>query len=108
MKLTAKVTYLSSIIDIKKQDWDTTKKQIMCIEEVNEDKEVLDRPAIDFMGDRIDLLNGVSVWDIITVHFHVVHNRRWEGLEEKIFNSLRGWKVIIEKKWEVAKDDLPF
>jgi len=33
----------------------------MCIEEVNEDKEVLDRPAIDFMGDRIDLLNGVSV-----------------------------------------------
>lgn len=109
MKLLAKVTYLSTPIDIKTKDGDTTRKQIVCVEEINEDKEVLDRPAIDFMGDRIGILDEVSVWDIITIHFHVVHNRRGEGVDEKIFNSLRGWKITMEKKWEIKKDpELPF
>jgi hypothetical protein len=90
-----------------KEGKDPIYKKVLCIEEVA-DKEVLDRIAIDFMGDqKIDMLNGLGEGDHVHVNFNVVYN----AYEDKIFNSVRGWKiqrVPSEQPKMPNGDDLPF
>jgi len=62
MKLLATVTYLSETISIPKKDSsETTPKRLICVEEINDDKEKLDSPAIDFIGDKVETLDNIHV-----------------------------------------------
>ena len=112
MKLIAKIEYISPAIEITKKNWEKTMKQIVWFEEYDEERDQLDSIAIDFLGDKTEILKPLTVWDLVEVFFHTSYNR-FPGTdwEEKIFNSIRGWKIVVKKVGgKVAeKDDwLPF
>lgn len=106
-----KITFISPLIEVGKDEKKTSKK-VVCIEEVT-DKEYPERIAIDFIWQGIDLLNGIGEGDEVKVAFNARYNRFGEWSEVKVFNSLRGWKIDrtsgshpVEK--EKNTDDLPF
>ena len=51
-------------------------------------------PNIEFVQDKIDLLDHYKVGDEVTVHFNV-NGRRWESptRDVKYFNSLVAWRI---------------
>lgn len=108
MKLRAKVRYVSSPLDIKKRDWETATKQILCVEEINDEKENPEKIAIDFMGDKCLQISDVSEGDVVDVSFTMVYNRYDDPAtgKENIFNSIRWWRC--EKLWANKPSDLPF
>lgn len=117
MKLHASVTHISELIEIpsKKEGWWPMLKKIVCVKEIDEDKENLESPAIDFMGEALKELELINVWDIVDVNFRIVHNRYPDKTtnEDKIYNSVRWWRIV--KRGELPKeekkdpsDNLPF
>jgi len=51
-------------------------------------------PNIEFVKDKIDLLDHYKVGDEVTVHFNI-NGRRWESptKEVKYFNSIVAWRI---------------
>lgn len=113
MKLRWSVKYISDELIVGKEDKQTSKVTV-CIEAI-EEVERPDKIAIDFIWDKQSLLENLEEWDIATFHFGTSYNRwnEWAP-EEKIFNSIKGWKVDeIVKNWKSSSktpedSDLPF
>ena len=62
MKLYGQVTRISDTISIPaKEGKEPMSKKILCIEEMDDDKEVLDRVAVDFLGDKMDLIKDLKI-----------------------------------------------
>lgn len=102
---------MSDEIVVWKDDKKTTKVTV-CIEE-NREVEFPDKIAIDFIWDKKNLLDWLSVWDVATFYFWLSYNRwKWEdgNWEERIYNSVKWWRVDnIEKALKKEEDsDLPF
>lgn len=103
MEYTGKVTFI----------WDrdfvganNLEKITICLEEATE-KEFKWSLSVDFFNDKIDLLNGVNVGDVITVH---INTKTFEHktIPGKYFNSITVWKLDKQKPTKVEQDDLPF
>ena len=65
---------------------------------------------VEFMQDKVGLLDGLDVGDKVTVHFDI-RGREYNG---RYFNNLAGWKIEVEGKEQVdapqddGAEDLPF
>ncbi len=105
MKLYGQVTRISDLIDIPGKDWkEGNSKKILCVEEINEEADALDRIAIDFLWDKVALLDWLEIWSVVTVRFGIVYN----AYEDKIYNSVR-WRRISVSVWTpIPREDLPF
>jgi hypothetical protein len=114
MKFSWKVAYVSEKIEIGKEE--TKEKIVLCVEEIAPEKEYPDRVAIDFVGQKLDLITvpEIKEGDIVDVFFSMSYNRYPKDGKESIFNTLRGYKVdvvkrnIVDPEKKAAADDLPF
>lgn len=73
--------------------WNDRQKQTIVLEE-NRDSEYKWGIAVDFWGDKLNLLADVSVWDVVIVSMNSrarENNWRW-------YNSITWWKV--ERAWD--------
>ncbi len=88
-------------------------KQTVVLEE-DTDREFKWGLAVDFFKDKTELLNGVKVGDMITVHLNTRVNES-KTQPGRFFNSITAWRLEAgqgsekpaSKKSE-ANDDLPF
>lgn len=87
-------------------------KQTVVLEEVS-DREFKWGLAVDFFKEKTELLNGINVWDVITVHLNTRVNES-KTQPGKFFNSISVWRVEGENgtgnsnQPKGNEDDLPF
>lgn len=107
MEITGKITYVSQVEEVGENK---TPKCYICVEEV--DKEYPKAAAIQFRGDKTDIVSMYRVGDIVTVGFRIAISE-YEG---KHYNNITGRKVKSHKRARPAAgsmdgdvdDDLPF
>ena len=85
---------------------DFRKKEIVVTTQEQYPQEIL----IEFVQDKIELLNDLKPGDDVTIHINL-RGRMWTNPEgvEKYFNSLHGWKVEktqSQMATEQSNDDL--
>jgi len=90
-----------------------TKKSIV----VTTDEKYTNDIQIEFIKDKIELINNLSVGDYVTVGINI-NGRGWlnpETKQTKYFVSINGWKVDVGEKQtesipvgQQSEDDLPF
>ena len=87
-------------------------KQTIVLEEET-DREFKGGLAVDFFKEKTELLNGVKVGDMITVHINTRVNES-KTQPGRYFNSITGWRLeagaVSEKaaSKKESNDDLPF
>ena len=82
-------------------------KQTIVLEEIS-DREFKGSIAVDFFRDKIALLEGVNLGNVITVHLNARANES-RNQPGRWFNSITCWRV--EKAGatpSASSDDLPF
>lgn len=106
MQLKGKVTHKSEIQIVGKKQME---KQFIVVKETEHEEDYKNNAlAIDFLWEKVQLLDNIQENDIVTVEYNTNTNE-YNG---KYYNSIRGWK--IEKHWESKTDtednewDLPF
>ncbi len=84
-------------------------KQTMVLEE-NTDREFKGSLAVDFFRDKIQLLDGVKVGDMVTAHLNTRCNES-KNQPGRYFNSITCWRIETGNQSAPSKssnDDLPF
>jgi acetyltransferase-like isoleucine patch superfamily enzyme len=89
MKLTGTVTRIKDIEQVSEK----FSKQELIIEV--QDKEYTNIFCIEFINDKVKLLEGVSVGQQVTVDTNV-RCKHWEA-SDKYFTTLSGWKLSNEQ-----------
>jgi len=88
---------------------DGVEKQTIVLEE-NTDREFKWSLAVDFFRDKIQLLDGIKVWDLVTVHLNTRCNES-KNQPWRYFNSITCWRIETGSQWaasHASNDDLPF
>lgn len=74
MIFTGKVKHISALVTVGKDD-KKMDKRVICLEENDPEKEHPQKLAIDFVGDRLAYLDGVSEGDVVAVYYNTSYNR---------------------------------
>ena len=103
---------ITHIGDVEEIGENKTAKKTIVLEE-NTDREYKGGLAFDLWGEKVSLIDGYNVGDVITVHLNTrarEYNGRW-------YNSISWWKIEGNASSESAApapakeewdDDLPF
>ena len=81
-------------------------KQTIVLEEIS-DREFKGSIAVDFFRDKIALLEGVNLGDVITVHLNARANES-KNQSGRFFNSITCRRVEKGESASNSSDDLPF
>ena len=81
-------------------------KQTIVLEEIS-DREFKGSIAVDFFRDKITLLEGVNLGDVITVHLNARANES-KNQPGRFFNSITCRRVEKGESASNSSDDLPF
>ena len=112
MKFEGIIKHISNKVTVGKEDKQTV-KVTLCLEETG-DSQYPNKLAIDFMGDeKVALLDALKEGMTVEVAYNTSYNRFQpnDSSEEKIFNSIKGWRVIVLNSQAASNnsaDDLPF
>jgi hypothetical protein len=75
---------------------DEVKKQTIVVEEMNQ--QYPQSVAIDFLNDKVSLLEALNVWDVVNVGINLrAKEVNWEWWARQ-FNSVNWWKVDVVAK----------
>jgi single-strand DNA-binding protein len=66
-------------------------KQTLVLEEVS-DRQFKESIAVDFLNDRLAMVEEVKVGDVVTVSLNTRCNAS-KTTPDKFFNSINGWKI---------------
>ena len=91
MKIVGEITKIYDIEEIGNGD-NSFRKQTIVIKS-KEEVEYPDEVAIDFTGEKLIFVDGLKAGDDVEVYFAT---RVRESEKGGVFNTLRGWKVVID------------
>lgn len=89
---------VASILPVEHFGSKNTPKQVLWIDT---EAKYGNQLAVEFSGDRVDLLSGLRIGERVTAHADV-QGREYNG---KRYVGLRGWKIDRAAKEQPAKQD---
>lgn len=81
-------------------------KKTILVKETKSDEDYKNNSlAIDFLGDKVALIDGVEEGDTVKV---MLNFKAREATNGNIYNGITGWKVDKTSSGEEKGEDLPF